>query len=75
MALSAIEAKHIRKTYTSKSGEVGLRDLSLHVAAGQVLALLRRSGRPLLHLGLTKGGAPRHPLYVAYASLPELWVG
>lgn len=41
----------------------------------QVLALLRRSGRPLLHLGLTKGGAPRHPLYVAYASLPELWAG
>nr|WP_142663281.1 DUF1643 domain-containing protein [Paracoccus laeviglucosivorans] len=29
----------------------------------QVQALLCRTGRPLLHLGLTQAGAPRHPLY------------
>lgn len=35
--------------------------------------LLRGCGRPLVHLGLTKGGHPRHPLYVAYATVPEVW--
>lgn len=38
-----------------------------------VEALLRRSGRPLFHLGLTNAGAPRHPLYIAYAHQPEPW--
>lgn len=27
----------------------------------------------LLHLGITKGGAPRHPLYVAKATTPRPW--
>ena len=27
----------------------------------------------MYHLGLTKGGHPRHPLYVAYARQPEIW--
>ncbi|PWE48893.1 hypothetical protein DEM26_15720 [Thioclava sp. NG1] len=35
--------------------------------------LLRASGRALHHLGLTKAGAPRHPLYIAYEHQPELW--
>ncbi|GGH27451.1 hypothetical protein SAMN05444007_10484 [Cribrihabitans marinus] len=35
--------------------------------------LLRRAGRPLFHLGLTKAGHPRHPLYISYARQPELW--
>lgn len=39
----------------------------------QVEALLRRTGVPLYHLGLTKAGHPRHPLYIAYARQPELW--
>ncbi|MBN2907500.1 MAG: DUF1643 domain-containing protein [Rhodobacteraceae bacterium] len=38
-----------------------------------VAALLRRTGRPLWHLGLTKDGHPRHPLYIAYAQQPERW--
>ncbi len=29
---------------------------------------------PLHHLGLTKAGLPRHPLYVAYTQKPELWI-
>ena len=33
-----------------------------------VLALLREL--PLQHLGLTRGGYPRHPLYVAGATVP-----
>lgn len=35
--------------------------------------LLRASGRPLFHLGLTQAGAPRHPLYIGYDRQPEPW--
>lgn len=40
---------------------------------GQVEALMRATGRPLCHLGLTRDGHPRHPLYVAYATKPVVW--
>jgi len=40
----------------------------------QVEALLRATGRALYHLGLTKDGQPRHPLYIAYATQPQLWL-
>ncbi len=40
--------------------------------AGQEAA--RRPGE-LWHLGLTKAGHPRHPLYVAYSRAPERWDG
>ena len=39
----------------------------------QVEALLRATGRPLCHLGLTRDGHPRHPLYIAYSRQPEPW--
>jgi hypothetical protein len=39
----------------------------------RVLALLAGAAAPLHHLGLTKNGHPRHPLYVAYARQPEPW--
>ena len=35
--------------------------------------LLRASKTPVFHLGLTKAGQPRHPLYVAYAQSPSPW--
>ncbi|MBW0158516.1 DUF1643 domain-containing protein [Sedimentimonas flavescens] len=35
--------------------------------------LLRVSGRDLHHLGLTKSGAPKHPLYIGYDRQPEPW--
>ena len=35
--------------------------------------LLRATGKPLMTLGLTKDGHPRHPLYVGYATRPTLW--
>ena len=38
-----------------------------------VLRLLRATGTPLLHLGLTKEGHPRHPLYVSYETKPSDW--
>lgn len=39
----------------------------------QVHELLRATGKKLFHLGLTRDGHPRHPLYVAYAHQPVEW--
>ncbi len=39
----------------------------------QVEALLRKTGLPLKHLGLSKAGHPRHPLYIGYAVRPSPW--
>ncbi|WP_425092810.1 DUF1643 domain-containing protein [Tropicimonas sp. S265A] len=39
----------------------------------QVEALMRATGRPLTHLGLSKHGHPKHPLYIAYTQQPEPW--
>lgn len=41
--------------------------------AADAVALMRQAGAALFHLGLTKGGQPRHPLYVAYAVQPKPW--
>lgn len=38
-----------------------------------VTALLRGTGAPLYHLGLSKLGHPKHPLYIAYTQQPVLW--
>ncbi len=40
-----------------------------------VLELLLASPRPLLALGVTRSGHPRHPLYVPYRSRPTPWRG
>jgi hypothetical protein len=40
----------------------------------EVERLLRGTGRPLWHLGLTKGGQPGHPLYIGYDRQPQPWV-
>ena len=45
-----------------------------HLARGPAVeALLRATGKPLWHLGLSKDGHPRHPLYIAYTHLPQPW--
>jgi len=41
--------------------------------ANAVLNLIADRRHRLHHLGLTKHGHPRHPLYVAYATKPALW--
>ena len=47
-----------------------------HLGRGPAVArLLHGSGRPVYHLGLTKDGHPRHPLYIAYSRAPEPWPG
>jgi hypothetical protein len=45
-----------------------------HLGRGPAVeALLRGTGLPLHHLGLTKHGHPKHPLYIGYAEQPRLW--
>lgn len=39
----------------------------------QVAALLRGVEKPLYHLGLSKEGHPKHPLYIPYSTTPILW--
>ena len=38
-----------------------------------VETLLRATGLPVYHLGLSKAGHPKHPLYIAYAQQPQPW--
>jgi hypothetical protein len=35
--------------------------------------MLRATGLPLFHLGLTQGGHPKHPLYISYDTQPGIW--
>jgi hypothetical protein len=45
-----------------------------HLGRGPaVAALLRGEGIGLWHLGLTRDGQPRHPLYLPYDRQPETW--
>lgn len=45
-----------------------------HLGRGAAVErLLRGTGRELFHLGLTKAGDPKHPLYIGYDRQPELW--
>lgn len=47
----------------------------VHRARGPAVEkLMRDTGAPLYHLGLSKAGHPKHPLYIAYSQHPELWV-
>lgn len=39
----------------------------------QVAAMLQQANVPLYHLGLSKAGHPKHPLYIAYSVQPNLW--
>lgn len=41
--------------------------------AAEVEAILRGAAQTLWHLGLTRAGAPRHPLYRPYAASPQPW--
>lgn len=46
----------------------------LHLDRGQqVEAMLRQTGVPLFHLGLTGQGQPKHPLYIGYDQQPQPW--
>jgi len=40
----------------------------------QVETLLRGTGKELSHLGLSKAGHPKHPLYISYETQPVVWL-
>ncbi|MBI6630115.1 DUF1643 domain-containing protein [Pontibaca salina] len=40
----------------------------------QIADLLHQSGKPIYHLGLSKAGHPKHPLYLPYSQQPQLWL-
>jgi len=45
-----------------------------HMGRGAVVeTLLRATDKPVFHLGLSKAGHPKHPLYIAYAQHPQPW--
>lgn len=45
-----------------------------HLGRGpQIEMLLRQTKTDLFHLGLSKDGHPKHPLYISYAQQPMLW--
>jgi hypothetical protein len=45
-----------------------------HLGRGpEVERLLRRAGADLYHLGLSKEGHPKHPLYIGYTVQPVPW--
>jgi hypothetical protein len=45
-----------------------------HLNRGPATAeLLWKAGKPIFHLGLTKHGHPKHPLYIRYTQQPEPW--
>jgi len=45
-----------------------------HLGRGrEVTSLMRGTGKPLTHLGLSKAGHPKHPLYIGYAAQPVAW--
>ncbi|MBF9042769.1 DUF1643 domain-containing protein [Rhodobacterales bacterium HKCCE4037] len=47
-----------------------------HLGRGPAVeALLRAAGVEMLHLGLSKEGHPKHPLYIGYKVQPEVWHG
>jgi hypothetical protein len=46
-----------------------------HLGRGpEVERLMRGTGRDLHHLGLTRDGHPKHPLYIGYETQPIRWI-
>lgn len=46
-----------------------------HLGRGsETLEMVQASGAKLYHLGITKHGHPKHPLYIAYAQVPQAWI-
>ncbi|MFY0659282.1 MAG: DUF1643 domain-containing protein [Shimia sp.] len=45
-----------------------------HLSRGfEMRDVLKATGQTIKCLGVTKAGHPRHPLYISYATQPEIW--
>lgn len=49
-------------------GDRGKVPKTMHNDIDDLMSLLRGTGKPLMHLGLTKGGDPKHPQMLGYAT-------
>lgn len=54
-------------------GDRGKVPKAMHNEIDDLASLLRGTGKPLMHLGLTKGGDPKHPLMLGYATPLMHW--
>ena len=57
-----------------RAGAAGVERHVAEAAGALVGVALGEGGAALFHLGLSKHGHPRHPLYIAYARQPEIWL-
>lgn len=48
---------------------------AMHNELDALLSLLRGTGKPVMHFGLTKGGDPKHPLMLGYDTPLVPWGG
>ena len=47
----------------------------LHLDRGNhVIELMKRCGKPIFHLGISKVAQPKHPLYISYDISPTKWL-
>lgn len=56
-------------------GDRGKVPRAMHSELDDLLALLRGTGKPVMHFGLTKGGDPKHPLMLGYKTPLLPWEG
>lgn len=54
-------------------GDRGKVPRSMHGEIDALLSLLLGTGKPVMHLGLTKSGDPKHPLMLAYDTPLQAW--
>ncbi len=54
-------------------GDRGKVPRAMHNELDDLLTLLRGTGKPVMHFGLTKGGDPKHPLMLGYSTPLTTW--
>ncbi|AVS68170.1 hypothetical protein C8245_23125 [Paracidovorax avenae] len=54
-------------------GDRGKVPRAMHNELDELLSLLRGTGKPVRHFGLTKGGDPKHPLMLGYDTQLAEW--
>jgi hypothetical protein len=54
-------------------GDRGKVPRAMHNEIDALMSLLLGTGKPVMHLGLTKGGDPKHPLMLGYDTPLQAW--